>query len=856
MSAGKPVWSVVGDVCIDWLSIPVDPVAASEHEPNWRLCGGGHMFATRGGAWLTADLLEALAGERARVIKPVPREHLESVPPEEVLHSQVRLQAFPAAPGDKARVWRVARFEGYAGPLQGVPLPAVASEQPEAKAAMVVVDDAGNGFRRRADAWPAALAPEARPLVLYKMRRPLMEGELWKHLHAHHAGRTVAILNADDLRASGALISRCLSWERTAYDTWRALAQAPHLQPLRGCAWLVVTFGHEGALVARTRDGQVDAARLWFVPQMAEGDLLRSGLGDMSGGGAAFTAGLAASLPAVAALDLDVMGEATRQGLVAARQIWAAGFGPPERVDARDKKKRSLNPPAFPSGAAAAGLVPPVPPQDFPLVSVPLPALRAGLSPADVERQRDWRILDMLRREPMEELAFAALERGVEKVFGSMPCGVFGKLVSLDRVEIEGLRTIRNLMLEYVRLARPERPLCLAVFGQPGSGKSFGVTQVALSVARSVRDAEIERIEFNVSQWDSPAHLVQALHRVRDITIRGKVPLVFFDEFDSTLGGAPLGWLKSFLAPMQDGVFSDGQFTYLIGRAILVFAGGTAHSFGAFSARADDPQLAGAKVSDFLSRLRGHVNVLGFGTPTGTNLVRRAVVLRVALQKKFPALFDAGGRLRIEPALAHAFLTVDRYRHGARSIEAIVEMSRLLECGQYDASSLPPASQLDQHVDAEAFLAIMARPLALGEHLERLARAIHERYLQGQLKRGARVGDRPALQPWEQLEAVFQNSNREQAAHIPLKLAAVHCELVPRGERAGAAFEFRADELEQLARMEHARWMEERRLAQPQHPDLRPWEELPPDEQQKDRDAALAIPELVASAGLAIRRLV
>ena len=75
---------------------------------------------------------------------------------------------------------------------------------------------------------------------------------------------------------------------------------------------------------------------------------------------------------------------------------------------------------------------------------------------------------------------------------------------------------------------------------------------------------------------------------MRDLGLSGKLPLVFWDEFDTALEGQPLGWLRYFLAPMQDGAFQDGQITHPIGRAIFVFAGGTAERMER-SARASGP---------------------------------------------------------------------------------------------------------------------------------------------------------------------------------------------------------------------------------------------------------------------------
>ena len=96
-----------------------------------------------------------------------------------------------------------------------------------------------------------------------------------------------------------------------------------------------------------------------------------------------------------------------------------------------------------------------------------------------------------------------------------------------------------------------------------GSGKSFGITQVARILGTNEK---IEELNFNVSQGNSPDYRVNALHRVRDHAIQGKVPLVVFDEFDSKFGSQNLGWLKYFLAPLQEGIFADGLFTHDMGR--------------------------------------------------------------------------------------------------------------------------------------------------------------------------------------------------------------------------------------------------------------------------------------------------
>lgn len=161
-------------------------------------------------------------------------------------------------------------------------------------------------------------------------------------------------------------------------------------------------------------------------------------------------------------------------------------------------------------------------------------------------------------------------------------------------------------MSEYAAQVRPKRPLSIAVFGPPGSGKSFGITQLALSL----KPGEIEPIEFNLSQLGSTSELLSAFHQVRDIALGGKIPLVFWDEFDGDYQGT-YGWLRYFLAPMQDGKFQQGDVTHPIGKAIFVFAGGTSESLDHFGENLDAVRRRVAKVPDFVSRLKGYINVLG-----------------------------------------------------------------------------------------------------------------------------------------------------------------------------------------------------------------------------------------------------
>src|SRR5262249_33571481 len=162
------------------------------------------------------------------------------------------------------------RFGGFAGPGVGSAEPQPVDHDDPA-AALVVIDDAGNGFRDHPESWPQALSNEkSQSLVVLKMGRPLAHGELWNKLRSRHADRLVVVVSADDLRAEGVQISRRLSWERTAKDFVWQLASNPALIALANCRHLVVRFGIDGAIHHRQAEGQFES-RLYYDPAVVEG---------------------------------------------------------------------------------------------------------------------------------------------------------------------------------------------------------------------------------------------------------------------------------------------------------------------------------------------------------------------------------------------------------------------------------------------------------------------------------------------------------------------------------------------------------------------------------------------------------
>lgn len=150
-----------------------------------------------------------------------------------------------------------------------------------------------------------------------------------------------------------------------------------------------------------------------------------------------------------------------------------------------------------------------------------------------------------------------------------------------------------------------------------------------------------------------------------------------------------------------------------------------------------------------------------------------------------------------------------------------------------------------------------------GTH-ELLARAAHERYLEQQLKQGFTSADNPNLEPWKTLPESVKESNRRHVDYTGSKLAASGYFIQPLTDWDAASFQFRPEEIELMAELEHERWREEQSQMgwtygpgskdpkKKTHPALLPWQELPEVEKEKNRASTRDLPGLLARAGFQV----
>uniref|UniRef100_A0A8H7TQL4 ATPase AAA-type core domain-containing protein n=1 Tax=Bionectria ochroleuca TaxID=29856 RepID=A0A8H7TQL4_BIOOC len=626
-------------------------------------------------------------------------------------------------------------------------------------------------------------------LTIYKMNRPLADGELWRTIRLSTNMKTdeeatknlIVIVDADDLRAEGVELSRHLSWERTADDFVRHIASNGQHGTLVSCAHLIVQFGCEGAIYYQGQKKR--SATLLCSSEKAEGDFIQSQSVPTVCLSTAFTAGLVSSLAKdTQSQDRGCFHTLIKRGIVLG--LWNANRLASEGFWRRNIENRET--PCYPSLKITNTITPENLMEDEKIVYTEIPTDRSL-------RGERWSILNETIGDIMEA-GYRVIKTGPRKVLSHVPTASFGQLITADKNEIESFHSITNLVREYLRASPMSlaKPLSIGVFGPPGSGKSFGVMQVIETAARG---RNVEKLSFNLSQFANYSELVVAFQSIRDRTLSGVLPLVLFDEFDADLPGSVYrwGWLKYFLSPMQDGKFLDHGTMRPLGAAIFVFIGGTSPTFAAFKRINNDfnsIEFSAAKGPDFISRLRGYVDVVGTDPPddvVGTDPsdddqmypIRRAILLRALLEKRFD--IEHGEEIKVDPTVVHGLLKIQRFHHGARSLEAILSMSRLQAQREFQRAALPSEPQLTLHVNSQEFMEHVRRRRNLPPDLcERIAQRLHEVFMaemrsQGNLETNQESNADSSMVPWDNLPPHLKESNRLAADDIVIKLRMIQC---------------------------------------------------------------------------------
>jgi hypothetical protein len=286
-----------------------------------------------------------------------------------------------------------------------------------------------------------------------------------------------------------------------------------------------------------------------------------------------------------------------------------------------------------------------------------------------------------------------------------------GNLVTVDKREIDVLTELKAELSDYVTTPN-ERPYNIAVFGAPGSGKSFAVSGIAKSIAKEFEASgiKIPCLEFDLTKVSTEDDLASKFEAVQDACTPTSVPLVFWDEFDRQLGGKPFGWLEKFISSMYTAKYVLKGADRAFARAILVFAGGTQENAEQFRTTVGGLP-PDSKGSDFVSRLKFYIDIptinhRGRKDYDNFALLRRAILLRSTLERKkkeFLARAVAADSPIIDPGVANALLKTTQFKAGARSIETTITACKLATGDCLGATDLPDNTVLGAHVDLDEF---------------------------------------------------------------------------------------------------------------------------------------------------------
>ncbi|MCL2477661.1 ATP-binding protein [Candidatus Bathycorpusculum sp.] len=429
--------------------------------------------------------------------------------------------------------------------------------------------------------------------------------------------KTIIILNARDLRevhdpANLCTIHDGLSWEQLVTETFLVIDNDVVLKKFE---FIIICFEHEGVLVLNKTTGK---HTLLFYPTELEGDYTKSKCSTPFGllltFQATITMVLEAMIAGVAIVDPVVTG--ARIGLDAMRHLIDKGF----------EKDGS-----YPYEVIHDFIVDKISGTGK---SAPLGSEKYEISNAKIKSK--FTILQKKNKKLCQEI----IKYGCDiSELQCVPRLKYGDLISIARHEIEQHRQIYNLLVEYISQNEEDKPLSICVFGSPGSGKTFSVKKIVEYISKN--DSSVKGINFNISQMFHPSELSIAFNRIKDIVAERKLPIVFWDEFDSDLAGARNGWLRYFLAPMQDGKYYEKGYELNIGRAIFIFAGGTCHTANKFTATKAQNSGIKCKLPDFIDRVsdKGFVDIRGIRN-SDSNTPYIAFSIRKLLEEKYGASGD------------------------------------------------------------------------------------------------------------------------------------------------------------------------------------------------------------------------
>lgn len=533
--------------------------------------------------------------------------------------------------------------------------------------------------------------------------------------------KLIMFVSVDDIRSNSIQISEGLSWEKTLSDLYNAFQSTTQfgtpkanndIFELNKSGYVIVVIDRFGFLLIDNCKVGTPIFRAIFCPKDIEVHNSINKEGEIFG---LTTCTMLHVLKAIIENDFNInpktICRGLKNGLYSMSNIYENGFN----IDLQNEKVDMIFP--YTSWQISNKQRGHVKQQNIIEIKID-DSIRNG---------SHWSILNSLYRKENDfrELIINVVKFGWENDFiTKIPFVSFGKFVTTDREEIEQYREVRIMMEEHFQKSIRTRPLSIVVLGQPGSGKTFGITEVANSI-ESINKDDINVLEFNLTQFTTIDDLHNSFSLIRDSYLKGNHVLVFWDEFDANFEGAEFGWIKYFLSPMQGGKYYYGTNHHLLGSPIFIFACSKFSTWDRLikfdpeieqQNKKKNPIIRPAKFDDFISRIHGHLEVKGINPQNREDFernksiyLRRAILLHSILKKHCPSIFHSSNNkglsgtnslvADIDPELISKFIfQIKEFKYGIRSLDAIIQMSQLTGKRSFTLSCLPSLDQIRSHI--------------------------------------------------------------------------------------------------------------------------------------------------------------
>jgi hypothetical protein len=713
---------------------------------------------------------------------------------------------------------------------------------------LLVFDDKDINYRNNPKSWEKLLYEKkiyrqqaykercsVDPIVL-KTSYPFAQGKIFQILTRDFEYHLIIITSIDEIRKEDVMISSGLSWEQTALDLVYELKHNKTLIKLLKSKYLIVNFQSEGALYLEMKEGEIWKCRLIFDPKFLEGEWSndKGFYGSIVGTMTCFTAAIVYGL-----LNKHKNIETTiTRALSSIRKF---------SINAYEWDSEKSN---FSIKSVVDEIIEPS--SIFASAFVPIPDIEYdGGEKNDCGKEKDrisfkelnWTILEGNYRvsqnpEPLYDIGFRVALFG-KRELANTPFLQLNWLITYNRREIEALRNLINLIKNYNEDEEDETPLSLAVFAPPGSGKSFVVKQLSKAL-------ELPLLEFNLSQFTVIHELVFAFRQVRNKTLEGSIPIVFWKDFDSQ----DYIWLQYLLSVMESGQFQDGQIIQSIGKCIFIFASETSITFETFGIpnleysdpkdtlyekKKDEYEFNQKQINDFnikkgpdfRSRLSGYLNVSGFNQIECSDVsgkmhkdkdrntiynkddiffpIKRALYIRTVFGVRDNQILNAN------LGLLNALIKTKQYKQGSKSLHKVLNYLISKNANKLQRSNLPWFNVLSMLVDYKEFSSLLKEDKTYDYFAALIAPEIHNSW--------KKLGDDQGWKleyhkDYNYLPAQLKEENIAAARRIPEILLIEKLLIIPEKEKEFYTdYDFdkirkSASKLEKLAIMEHEGWVD------------------------------------------------